>query len=42
MIHALAEAGAVLDRADYIEAAEKAAEFVLTRMAAKQRTANQR
>ncbi len=27
MIHALAEAGAVLDRADYIAAAEKAAEF---------------
>ena len=33
MIHALAEAGAVLERADYIQAAVRAAEFVLTQMA---------
>jgi uncharacterized protein len=32
MIHALAEAGAVLDRADYIAAAERAAAFLLSRM----------
>ena len=32
MIHAFAEAGAALDRSDYIAAAERAAEFVLTRM----------
>jgi uncharacterized protein YyaL (SSP411 family) len=32
MIHAFAEAGAALDRADYIAAAERAAEFVLGRM----------
>jgi uncharacterized protein YyaL (SSP411 family) len=32
MIHALAEAGAVLGRADYIQAAAKAAEFILTKM----------
>ncbi len=34
MIHALAEAGAVLGRADYIAAAEKAADFVLVKMVA--------
>ena len=32
MIHAFAEAGAALDRPDYLAAAERAAEFVLTRM----------
>ena len=32
MIHALAEAGAVLGRADYVQAAVRAAEFVLTEM----------
>ncbi len=32
MIHTFAEAGTVLDRPDYIAAAERAAEFVLTRM----------
>ena len=32
MIHAFAEAGAVLGRADYISAAERAAAFVLTKM----------
>jgi uncharacterized protein len=32
MVHALAEAGAVLGRADYISAAEKAAGFLLSRM----------
>jgi uncharacterized protein YyaL (SSP411 family) len=32
MIHALAEAGAVLDRADYVSAAQRAADFVLSRM----------
>ncbi len=39
MIHAFAEAGAALDRSDYIAAAERAAEFVLTRMG---ESANQR
>jgi hypothetical protein len=34
MIHALAEAGAVLDRADYISAAERAAGFLLSKMRA--------
>jgi uncharacterized protein YyaL (SSP411 family) len=34
MIEALAEAGAVLDRADYVAAAERAAAFVLERMRA--------
>ena len=32
MIHALAEAGAVLGRADYVQAAVRAAEFVLAKM----------
>ena len=32
MIHALAEAGAVLGRADYIQAAVRAAEFILAKM----------
>ena len=32
MLHAFAEAGAALDRPDYIEAATRAAEFVLTQM----------
>ncbi len=32
MLHAFAEAGAVLDRPDYITAAKRAAEFVLTKM----------
>ncbi len=32
MLHAFAEAGAALDRPDYIEAATRAAEFVLTKM----------
>jgi len=32
MLHAFAEAGAALDRPDYLTAAERAAEFVLTRM----------
>ncbi len=32
MIHAFAEAGAALGRADYVEAAVRAADFVLTRM----------
>ena len=36
MIHALAEAGAVLGRADYVQAAVRGAEFVLTRMARSQ------
>ena len=36
MIHALAEAGAVLGRADYVQAAVRAAEFVLTQMARSQ------
>jgi uncharacterized protein len=36
MIHALAEAGAVLGRADYIHAAKKASGFVLTQMARSQ------
>ncbi len=39
MLHALAEAGAVLGRADYLTAATQAAEFVLTRM---NESANQR
>ena len=34
MIHAFAEAGAALERPDYIAAAERAAEFVLTKMSA--------
>ena len=34
MIHALAEAGAVLGRADYVTAAKKAADFILTTMIA--------
>jgi uncharacterized protein YyaL (SSP411 family) len=34
MIHALAEAGAVLGRADYVAAAKQAADFVLVKMAA--------
>jgi uncharacterized protein len=34
MIHAFAEAGAVLDRADYIAAAERAADFLLSQMCA--------
>ncbi len=33
MLHALAEAGAALGRADYIAAAEKAADFILAKMA---------
>ena len=33
MVHAFAEAGTALGRADYIAAAEKAAEFILERMA---------
>ena len=36
MIHALAEAGAVLERPDYTQAAVRAAEFVLTQMARSQ------
>ena len=36
MIHALAEAGAVLGRADYIQAAVRAADFVLNHMAVPQ------
>ncbi len=35
MIQALAEAGAVLERADYLAAAERAARFLLTEMAAR-------
>ena len=38
MIHALAEAGALLVRADYTQAAVRAAEFVLTQMARSQET----
>jgi uncharacterized protein YyaL (SSP411 family) len=34
MLHAFAEAGAVLGRPDYVRAAEQAAEFVLTKMIA--------
>jgi len=43
MIHAFAEAGAALDRPDYLAAAERAAEFVLGRMgeSANQQIANQ-
>ena len=42
MIHAFAEAGAVLGRADYIAAAEKAADFVLTPDERISESANQR
>ncbi len=39
MLHAFAEAGAALDRPDYVQAAVRAAEFVLTQMS---ESANQR
>ncbi len=39
MLHAFAEAGAALDRPDYVEAATRAAKFVLTEMVSSQRSA---
>ena len=42
MIHALAEAGAVLGRADYVRAAVRAAEFVLTPDGQRVRSRSQR